>query len=390
MRTHKYFFFLLVFAVIVSCAKKKVVDDVTFDNSFPGARLDSVENLGSNKYIAYISPAFEPTNPSAYFAFRVSAKSEKDIEIQLNYGKHKHRYIPKLSTDKQSWRKINSNNIIIDTSIGTATIKLKVSTERLYVAAQEIETTLDTYKWVNDLLKQSPSLKKIAAGKTASNNDNYCLELENENTKNGIALIARQHPPEIPGGTIGFKAFYVTLLSDTEIAKEFREHFNIYTFPLFNPDGADMGNWRHNAKGVDLNRDWKDFTQPETQMAKTYFEKKLQEGQKIRFALDFHTSYSGPYLLVLDSLNQSKSKQITADWIKNIASNSEFKVQDRKRSQDLPYCYNYFYNQFGCEAVTYEDGDEVERAIIKQKAKVYANELMKTLITKIKANVFED
>jgi hypothetical protein len=382
--------YLIIGVIFTFSCKKEKVDSVRFDNSFAAARLDSITNLGNNKYIAHISPAFEPVNPSAYFAFTVSSKSEKEIEIQLNYGKHKHRYIPKLSTDRKIWKKIDSNSISIDTVNHTATIKLTVSPQKLYVAAQEIETTKDTYLWVDGLLKANPDLTKIVAGKTVLNNDNYCLELENENIKNAIGLIARQHPPEIPGGTVGFKAFYETLLSDSETAKTFRNHFNIYTFPLFNPDGADMGNWRHNAKGVDLNRDWQDFTQPETQMAKSYFENKASQGQKLRFALDFHTSHSGPYLLVLDSLNQTTSKGITIDWIKNIKSNSKFKVQDRKRSQDLPYCYNYFYNQFGCEGVTYEDGDEVDRNLIREKGKVYATQLMKTLIHKIKTNAFEE
>ena len=381
---------LIILVAVFSCSKKKIIDDVTFDTLFPGARLDSIEVLGNNKYVAHILPAFEPVNPSAYYAFTISSKSDKEIEVQLNYGKHKHRYIPKLSTDRKSWKNIGSHNIAIDTLKGIATLKLNVSQQKLYVAAQEIESSEDTYKWLDGILEEHSELKKIVAGKTALNKDNYVLELENETTKNSIALIARQHPPEIPGGTIGFKAFYETLLSNTDVANKFREKFNIYAFPLFNPDGADLGNWRHNANGVDLNRDWVDFTQPETQMAKTYFKNKLQEGQIIRFALDFHTSHSGPYLLVLDSLNQTNSKHITPDWIKNIESNSKFKVEDRKRSQELPYCYNYFYNHFGSEAVTYEDGDEIDRAIIKRKAQVYARELMKTLINKIDNNEFKN
>ena len=69
-------------------------------------------------------------------------------------------------------------------------------------------------------------------------------------------------------------------------------------------------------------------------------------------------------------------------WIKNIESNSSFKVTPKRRSQKLPYCYNYFYNELGSESVTYEDGDEVDRELIKRKAVVYATELMKTLLLK--------
>ena len=356
-----------------------MVDDVTFDAAFNGARLDSVEILENDKYIVHIDPAFEPVNKSPYFAFGVTATSEKEIELQLDYGKYKHRYIPKLSLDKKSWKKIETSKLKIDTATGIATLKLTVFPEKLYVAAQEIETSDDTYAWLDSILNKHQFLKKEVAGKTAKEYNNYVVT-STSNKKKGIALIARQHPPETPGGTIGFKAFFEELISNTEIAKEFRNEFAIYTFPLLNPDGADLGNWRHNANGVDLNRDWIDFTQPETQMVKTYFENKVKEGNEIRFALDFHTSYSGPYLLVLDSINEAKTTGIIPNWIKNIETNSQFKVEARRRSQEFPYCYNYFYNQLDCEAVTYEDGDEIDRAIIKKRAKVYANQLMKSML----------
>ena len=175
-------------------------------------------------------------------------------------------------------------------------------------------------------------------------------------------------------------------MTNSKTANTFRKNFNIYTFPLLNPDGADLGNWRHNANGVDINRDWIDFTQPETKMVKNYLDEKTSKGAKIKFALDFHTSYSGPYLLVLDSINAAKSKKIIPDWIQNIENNSNFNVEARRRSQELPYCYNYFINTFDCEAVTYEDGDEIDRDIIKERAKIYAQNLMKTMLQKIETN----
>jgi len=380
MRIQRLFLFLIFAISFFSCSKKKIADDLTFDSTFRGARLDTVENLGNNKYVAHILPAFEPVNKSPWFAFGVSAKSDKEIELKLNYGKYKHRYIPKLSSDRKTWTKIKNSHIKIDTTSGIATLQLNVSSKKLYVAAQEIESSEDTYLWMNNLLKKNSELKRIVTGKTALNRDNYAIILEKENIINSIVLIARQHPPEIPGGTIGFKAFFEELMANTESAIIFREKFNIYTFPLLNPDGADMGNWRHNANGVDLNRDWQDFTQPETQMVKMYLMNKAKEGNKIQFALDFHTSYSGPYLLVLDSINEVKTKKIIPNWIQNIEAYSQFKVEARKRSQELPYCYNWFYNSLGSEAVTYEEGDEIDRTIITKRAKVYAQQLMKTMI----------
>lgn len=368
---------LIIFSF--SC-DKKTENDVVFDANFAGGKLDSIASQGNDKYTAYIKPAFEPVNKSQYFAFTVASKSEKTIDVTLDYEDYKHRYIPKLSTDRKTWKPIEDANIQIDTTLGIATLKLNVSPKKLYVAAQEIESSEDTYNWLDGILKKHPYLKKRVAGKTVKNKDNFVVT-SNDSLNKAIVLVARQHPPETPGGTIGFKAFYKTLLNNTETAEKFRDNYNIVTFPLVNPDGADMGNWRHNANGKDLNRDWVDFTQPETQTVKNYVKSLKENNINIEFALDFHTSHSGPYLLILDSINEAKTNKIIPDWINNIESKSQFKVEARRRSQELPYCYNYFYNQIGCEAVTYEDGDEINRDTIRKRARVYARELMDVLLT---------
>lgn len=369
---------LLTSIVLYTCSSSK--GNVVFDSSFKGARLDSVSDLGNDRYIAHISPSFEPVNKSPWFAFGISSTKEKQIEVVLNYGVYKHRYTPKLSNDKKTWKKIEKENIEVDTVNGTALLKLSVTPNQLFVSAQEIESSVDTYLWIDSLLLSHPKINKIIAGKTALNKNLYSLEIKNTNINNAIVLIARQHPPEVPGGTIGFKAFFETIMANTKIANDFRKKFNIYTFPLLNPDGADLGNWRHNANGADLNRDWVDFKQPETKTVKDYFENKVKKGQNLRFMIDFHTSYSGPYFLILDSINELKTQKITAEWITNIERDSNFKLEARRRSQELPYCYNYFFNTFGCEGITYEDGDEIDRKIIKERAKVFAKELMKTLL----------
>ena len=38
----------------------------------------------------------------------------------------------------------------------------------------------------------------------------------------------------------------------------------VIVYPLMNPDGVDEGHWRHNTGGIDLNRDWAHYNQPET------------------------------------------------------------------------------------------------------------------------------
>lgn len=387
MKIPKSFFCVLFISVLViSCAVTEPNPEVFFTTSFKSARLDSIEKVAQNRFTAWVLPENEPVNKSPWFAFAVKAVDQRTIHLTMKYGEYQHRFIPKVSTDKLNWKPLEPSKITVDTLNHTAILQLNISPEELYVSAQEIETSEDTYAWVNNFIGDKHKTELKVVGKTALGNDNYVMVHENESVENSIAIIARQHPPEIPGGTIGFQSFYETLFSETETAKEFRQGFNIYTFPLINPDGADAGNWRHNANGVDLNRDWIEFSQPETKMVKDFIENKVNDGKKIRFALDFHTSRSGPYLLVLDSINEAKTSKIIPDWIEKIESNSPLKVEARRRSQKLPYCYNYFYNTFDAEAVTYEDGDEIDRDIIKEKARIYATELMKVLLEKTNKN----
>ncbi|MEP1094082.1 MAG: M14 family zinc carboxypeptidase [Cyclobacteriaceae bacterium] len=174
-------------------------------------------------------------------------------------------------------------------------------------------------------------------------------------------------------------------MSDSELAISFREKFNLYVFPLINPDGADLGNWRHNANGVDLNRDWQDFTQPETQIVRDFVTSKVdQEGKVISFGIDFHTSYNGPYLLILDSANESSMKtRIIPNWIKSVG-NDPLNMNDyRRRDQALPYCYNWFYNELGVEAVTLEEGDEIDRDTIRERATLYADKWMESMLVSL-------
>ena len=307
----------------------------------------------------------------------------------MDYGQYKHRYIPKISRDRKRWTPLEASRIRVDSSGSLVQLSLKVTPETLFVAAQELETLKENHIWIQSLIKKYHGLRKQQVGKSVLNRQIDVLTFDQSKSKRTIVLIARQHPPEVPGGTIGFRSFFETLLKDTITGTEFRKHFTIHAFPLLNPDGVYMGNWRHNANGVDLNRDWKNFSQPETQAVRSFIQSKQDLGEKICFALDFHTSHSGPYLLVPDSVNQAKTTGLIPQWIKTIEEGNKFKISPRERSQELPYCYNYFFNEAQAEAVTYEDGDEVARDLIRKKAKVYAQALMKTLLTQHKNGTLE-
>ena len=61
--------------------------------------------------------------------------------------------------------------------------------------------------------------------------------------------------------------------------------------PNMNPDGVEHGFWRHNMGGIDLNRDWGPFTQPETVLVRDQLDRFVQTGSpQLSLFLDFHST----------------------------------------------------------------------------------------------------
>ena len=70
-----------------------------------------------------------------------------------------------------------------------------------------------------------------------------------------------------------FKAFMEEVMGDSPTAQVFLEKYRVLAFPLVNPDGVDLGHWRHNAGGIDTNRDWGRYRQPEIKAIVNYIRK---------------------------------------------------------------------------------------------------------------------
>ncbi|MEP5612149.1 MAG: M14 family metallopeptidase [Cyclobacteriaceae bacterium] len=354
---------------------------VTASNQFDGARLNDFIQLSEKNFQATISPENIPVNASAWFSFKIWSDEKKAIQLSLKYTHHKHRFIPKFSSDGKRWNSFEGQ-VALNRDSTMATFNVTVSPDTLWVSAQEVFSAKSTYDWIDSFIASKSFISKKSAGKSLLDQDVFVLSSESEETKSSAVLVARQHPPEVPGGSIAFKAFFENIMSESDLAASFREKFNLYVFPLINPDGADLGNWRHNANGVDLNRDWEDFTQPETRIVRDFVTNKVeQEGKSISFGIDFHTSYSGPYLLILDSANEANMKtRIIPNWIEGVGDDPLNMNDYRRRDQALPYCYNWFYNALGAEAVTLEEGDEIDRDTIRARATLYADKWMESML----------
>ena len=95
----------------------------------------------------------------------------------------------------------------------------------------------------------------------------HMLTIGEATAANLVFIISRQHPPEV-AGTMALQAFVERLCAKELLARQYRKAFTTVVVPLMNPDGVMQGHWRHNNNGVDLNRDWRLFAQPETRQVR--------------------------------------------------------------------------------------------------------------------------
>lgn len=68
-------------------------------------------------------------------------------------------------------------------------------------------------------------------------------------------ILGRQHPGETPGSYVGEEILLELLRSSNEV--DFLcWRYDIFLIPMVNQDGVQLGNYRSNYAGFDLNRNW--------------------------------------------------------------------------------------------------------------------------------------
>ncbi|NGF56149.1 hypothetical protein G5B00_06445 [Parapedobacter sp. SGR-10] len=351
---------------------------IGFSNKFSSARYNGVSQLNDSTFVVTVEPENTPINRSPWYAFKVWSQEVRDIYIQLFYPTTRHRYMPKLSHDGQHWDTVNM--VSLDEKKKNATFKVSISTDTLTVAGQEIMTVAETNSWL-DHLTESADAEKDLVGYSLLNRPIFAVNTKGSDGKKMIVIIGGQHPPESTGH-LALRHFVEVLLSPTEQAKQFRKEYEIVIVPMLNPDGREEGHWRHNMAGVDMNRDWVEFKQPETRAFKEYLTNKVHtQDAQIHFAIDFHSTFFD--VLYTNGEDESNHKAgLMKDWIAafqhgipedTIKEESNYRVKQVTSKA-------WFHRAFKTEAVTYEIGDKTSRELLKKKSVVAAEKLMELLL----------
>ncbi|MCA9733905.1 MAG: peptidase M14 [Deferribacteres bacterium] len=355
-------------------------EGIAFSNEFSGARLNDVTKLSQNHFLLTFEPENAPVNNSAWFSFQVWSEKATEIELTLQYRDGKHRYVPKLSSDGKNWQPISTQFFRKDSSNGTAKLKLYIGPQKLWVSAQELIPSQDMVKWIENL-SQFEYVTNRKIGESVNGRGIIALKImENPNTDRHILIVGRQHPPEITGA-IALMAFVERLTESDSLCENFRRKYSVSAIPLLNPDGVDEGHWRHNAHGIDLNRDWMNFHQKETQIARDYFLEQTKSGiEKVYFSLDFHSTQHDVFY-TLDAEHPTQPPLLTEKWLEELQrrlAEGEYDIQPF--ALESPVSKTWFYNTFQCPSVTYEFGDENDREFIRRKARISAEVLMELLL----------
>lgn len=347
---------------------------VSFRTNFASGRLDGCEQQGSASYTLHLKPENMPINPSPWYAFQVVNNTTETQAITVTLVSHNGpaRYEPKASIDKRVWAPVGFSK-----NDNRMQFKLNVGDNPLYIAGGEIIDNVTYTRWLSDIAYG----EVISIGSSTQGRSIAALEHRSPDSNDWLILLGRQHPPEI-SGALGLLHFNNLLWSDDPDMVAFRARYNILLVPNLNPDGVHAGNWRHNANGLDLNRDWKNRTQAETQALHAKLKAIEAEGGRIRFALDFHSTWRNVYYTMDHDYVTVKgvgleNPSLVNNWLILLADSIDYSVENKpSHNQNSGVFKQYIADEFGVHSVTYEVGDTTDRDEIR----ITAEAALRTLI----------
>ena len=374
-----FFFISPLFASNITTNKECSTDTVKIDFNFSGSGNLSCEVIKSDYLKIFINPQLDDSiNPSPWFAFRKSEHS-KSIKLALDYKNYHHRYHPKISIDKKSWNKIDEANISKKENGKIVVIDFLPSSQKNYVASQELITNFWYNKWYNEL-ENSGRVRREVIGFSVLKNPIPMFFVEKNINNPYILILGRQHPPEVTGA-FAMRGFINQLLNKNSLSDSFLKNYNILFVPLMNPDGVMNGYWRYNENKKDLNRDWGIFIQPETDAVN----KKLTElkNKKLALFIDFHSTFKNLFY-ISDIAEESPMKNFLEDWLlgsRKSLSEANYKYEIiNSLNKDNGVSKNYIYNKYKIPSVTYEVSDNEDRDVIQQSSSILAINLMELLL----------
>lgn len=362
---------------------------IHFDNDFSGASTDKMIqschlDQANNHLTLTLQPEDTPINDSAWYSFKLSSEQVKHLKVSIKVKHGTNRYLPKVSHDGQHWQALAHTK-----TPEVLNFTLTLSKQPIWLSGQELITNADYAEWEQKLAKR-PIVKRYKLGNSVQGRPIHAMEIvQNPNAKDWLVVLGRMHPPELTGA-MALLPFVERLASEQSAAVTFRDNYNVLVVANMNPDGVALGHWRHNTQGVDLNRDWINFSQPEVQIIHKRIQQILAGGGRMAMAVDFHSTNRDVFYVMPTDYGLAHP-QLVVNWLDgldkalNKAKVNGFVVNPEPGTSPGKGVFKqYFADRYQVHAITYEMGDNTDRALIDIVAKQAATSLMDELVTLIK------
>lgn len=342
-----------------------VTSSVSIHFDFDGAAPSRCVIEGDRQFSIIVSPEHaSPINPSPWYAFRYTAKDGPNVSVTLRYLLSKHRYLPKLEADGQ-WLPLD----VVVSDDGAEARFLLPPGEGL-VAGQEVFDAARHHALIERLARY-PSAQQLVLGYSHDGRPIDALQLGDPQAEKIIVLLGRAHPPEVTGA-LAMETFLEEIAQAVDGGA--LAGVQILAVPQLNPDGVARGHWRANLGGQDLNRDWGEFTQPETRAVATWLNALPPKTRPIAM-VDFHSTQRNLFYVQGEEETNAVQERFLVSWLggqEHAITEYPFTIERRNANPGSGTSKNWFHGKYGIPAYTYEVGDETDRQAIKQAARVLA------------------
>ena len=356
-------------------------DIALIDTLFEGGVFHRCD-VRDGKFVITIRPEdSKVVVPMPWYAFRASPKRSGEAVILMGFvGADADRFWPKISRDGVNWRRLPADAVAVSSDNKRLGLRIALSEAPVWIGSQQLVTTSYYDAWSRTLAEREDVTVRLLG---RSLRGRPIAVAETEIKPQAVLLLGRQHPPEVTGA-LTMQAFVATVLADTELARRFREAYQVIAVPLLNPDGVAAGHWRHNAGKTDLNRDWGPFKQPETRTVRTLLRRLEERGVALRLMLDFHaTQLTETHLFYTQRPEDGdgSAHAFAADSFERVRQRlPDLEFIHRPSKSETANAKNYFFDRYAIPSITYETGDETDPDWIATAAPVFAEAMMSTLL----------
>lgn len=313
-----------------------------------------------------------PINPSPWYAFRYSTNKGGKLTVNVRYVSARHRYAPK-------WRgRGNPADFSAVVAKDNNAVSITLPSGEGVISGQPLITAAHYDKLLQQLTNTGRG-DKVVLGYSHDGRPISAVRFGNIDAPRLVVLLGRQHPPEVTGA-MALDAFSLTIAELFRSGAIDAKQFQFLIVPLLNPDGVARGHWRANLGGVDINRDWGTFKQPETQAVRGWLERLPTDVRPV-LMLDFHSTNQNLFYVQGDEANLQATAFLAA-WLggkENTFDRYPFKIEPRDANPRSGTTKNWFNMTYGIPAFTYEVSDDADPAAIRAAAGKLAQEVIPAL-----------